>query len=237
MSYWAEVMQDDCYIIAADGWVAETYRIQVENKQKKLVDKGWICDLIPESLVIDRFYKEYKKAIEELEVEKETINNQLTELEEENSHEEGCFAELEKVNKGNVQTRLKEAKNQYTEAPDDELKEEIGVLEEYLKLKTQETALAKKIKDAIVELDKKTLVRYQTLTEDEIKSLVVDDKWMKAIEKSMQTEMEQISQKLAHRIRELTERYEATLPQQTIKVMELSEKVNSHLERMGFIWN
>lgn len=38
MNYWAEDMQDDYYIIAADGWKAETYRILVENKQKKMVN-------------------------------------------------------------------------------------------------------------------------------------------------------------------------------------------------------
>ena len=27
MDYWAETMQDDCYLIAADGWKAETARI------------------------------------------------------------------------------------------------------------------------------------------------------------------------------------------------------------------
>ena len=60
MDYWADTMQDDCYIIAADGWKAETCRIQVENKQKKMVDKGWTCDLIPKSLVIDRFFSAKK---------------------------------------------------------------------------------------------------------------------------------------------------------------------------------
>ena len=55
MDYWAEVMQDDCYLISVDGWKAETYRILVENKQKKMVDKGWTCDLVPKELVINRF--------------------------------------------------------------------------------------------------------------------------------------------------------------------------------------
>ena len=40
MNYWDEVMQDDCYIIAADGWKAETYRIRVENKKKKIALAG-----------------------------------------------------------------------------------------------------------------------------------------------------------------------------------------------------
>ena len=99
MNYWADTMQDDCYIIAADGWKAETYRILVENKQKKMVDKGWTCDLIPKALVIDSFFLSDKQAIEELEAEKENIAAQLTELQEEHSGEDGCFAEMDKVNK------------------------------------------------------------------------------------------------------------------------------------------
>ena len=45
--YWNEVMQDDIYIISCDGWKAETYRVRQENSNKKLVDKGWTCDLVP----------------------------------------------------------------------------------------------------------------------------------------------------------------------------------------------
>ncbi|CAN5191024.1 hypothetical protein BH23VER1_BH23VER1_17460 [soil metagenome] len=33
MDYWAETMQDDVYLIAADGWVAETSRIIEKNKK------------------------------------------------------------------------------------------------------------------------------------------------------------------------------------------------------------
>ncbi|MGH2588474.1 MAG: N-6 DNA methylase, partial [Dehalococcoidia bacterium] len=41
MDYWAETMQDDCYLIAADGWKAETSRITEKNKKGEVKDKGW----------------------------------------------------------------------------------------------------------------------------------------------------------------------------------------------------
>ena len=47
MDYWSETMQDDCYLIAADGWKAETYRIIEKDKKGKERDKGWACDLVP----------------------------------------------------------------------------------------------------------------------------------------------------------------------------------------------
>ena len=82
-----------------------------KSKQKKTVDKGWTCDLIPKNLVVERFFLIEKKAIEALEVKSEAIAGQLIEMEEEHSADEGYFAELEKVNKGNVQSRLKEIKD------------------------------------------------------------------------------------------------------------------------------
>ena len=35
MDYWAETMQDDCYLIAADGWKAETTRVIEKDKKGK----------------------------------------------------------------------------------------------------------------------------------------------------------------------------------------------------------
>lgn len=230
MDYWAGVMQDDCYILAADGWKAETYRILVENKQKKKVDKCWTCDLVPKELVINRFFLKEKKAIESLEAEGETLVGQLTELEEEHSGEEGFFSELDKVNKANVQNRLKEIKS------DGDAKEEIKVLKTYLALLEQQAETNRKIKEAGAELDKKLYAKYPTLTEDEIKTLVVDDKWMATIDKDIHTEMDRISQRLTQRIKELAERYETPLPQQTVEVSGLEKKVNGHLEKMGFAW-
>ena len=61
MNYWNETMQDDCYIIAADGWKAEVYRILVENKKGAKVDKGWACDLLPAQLLIDQYFLNKKK--------------------------------------------------------------------------------------------------------------------------------------------------------------------------------
>ena len=54
MDYWAETMQDDCYLIAADGWKAETYRVVEKDKKGKEKDKGWACDLVPKALVVAR---------------------------------------------------------------------------------------------------------------------------------------------------------------------------------------
>ena len=110
MDYWAETMQDDCYLIAADGWKAETYRIIEKDKKGKEKDKGWTCDLVPKALIVARYFAKEQAAIDQLAAELESVTAQMTELEEEHGGEEGAFAELDKVNKANVTARLKEIK-------------------------------------------------------------------------------------------------------------------------------
>lgn len=238
MDYWNEVMQDDCYYIAMEGWKAEL----TITKQTKSVTE-WDCDLVPKSLVIARYFLAEKQAIEKLEAAKEAIAAEITELEEEHNTEDGYFAELDKVNKANVQKRLKELlasnpKNEkqalaYAAQPEVAYGEQ-AVLEQYLKLLDKQTVISKKIKDALADLDKKVIERYKTLTEDEIKQLVVDDKWMTVLERDVKTEMERISQRLTQRIKELAERYETPLPMQSNEVRRLEAVVYKHLGMMGF---
>lgn len=229
MNYWNDVMQDDCYIIAADGWKAE---LSITKQTKSATT--WDCDLVPKTLVIDRYFLAEKKSIEKLEADKEAIASQLTELEEEHNTEDGYFSEFDKVNKANVQKRLKAIDTPMFKTGN---ADEIKVLKAYLKLIDDQAELSKKIKEATTSLDIKVIERYKTLTEDEIKQLVVDDKWMASIERSVRTEMERISQRLTQRIKELAERYETPLPKQTTEVAELEAKVTAHLQKMGFVWN
>jgi type I restriction enzyme M protein len=228
MDYWAETMQDDCYLIADDGWKAETYRIIERDKKGKEKDKGWTCDLVPKALIVARYFAKEREAIDKLAAELEGVIAQIAELEEEHGGEEGAFSELDKVNKANVAARLKEIKG------DKEAKEEAIVLNKWLKLSTQEADLKNKIKEAEVALDAQALAKYPKLTEAEIKTLVVDDKWLAALETAIHGEMDRISQALTQRVKELAERYETPMPKLTERVAELDAKVSGHLERMGF---
>ena len=177
MDYWATTMQDDCYLIAVDGWKATTYRIievkkNKEGKTVKETDKGWTCDLVPKPLIVNRYFAAQQTAIREQETELESVIAQITELEEEHGGEEGAFSELDKVNKANVTARLKEIKS------DQEAKEEVDALNAWLKLNTQEAELKKALKEAEAKLDSLAYSKYPTLTEAEIKTLVVEDKWL-----------------------------------------------------------
>ena len=230
MDYWAEIMQDDCYLIAADGWKAETYRIVEKDKKGKEKDKGWTCDLVPKTLIVARYFAKEQEAIDQLTAELEAVTARLTELEEEQCGEEGAFSELDKVNKANVVVRLKEIED------DKDAKDEAAALNDWLKLNGDEADLKKFLKEAEAALDAKAYAKYPTLTESEIKTLVVDDKWLAALDRDIHGEMNRVSQQLTQRVKELAERYETPMPQMVNRVDELEAKVNHHLTKMGFSW-
>ena len=80
----------------------------------------------------------------------------------------------------------------------------------------------------------KVAAQYGKLTEDEIKVLVVDDKWLATIAAAVQGELDRVSQTLTGRIRQLAERYAVPLPQLTDEVAALAARVDEHLNKMGF---
>lgn len=234
MDYWRETMQDDCYLIATDGWKAETYRVlevakSGKNKGKE-VDKGWACDLVPKELIVKKYFASEQQLIADLEGKIETIASQLSELEEEHGGEDGAFAEVVKINKGNINARLKDIRGEA------ELADEFTVLKKWIELSDAQAAQRKSIKIKEAELDKLAYGKYPELSEDEIKTLVVDDKWMAMIREKIHGEMNRISQALTTRVKELVERYETPLPMQTKTAVNLEEKVITHLKRMGFSW-
>jgi type I restriction enzyme M protein len=228
MDYWAEVMQDDCYLIAAEGWKAQTYRVIEANKKGKEIDKGWLCDLVSKELMVARYFAAEQAEIESQQADLEAVTAQMEELEEEHGGDEGAFSELEKVNKANVTARIKEIKG------DIEAKEEEKVLKEWLKSNDRQAALKKTIKDAEMLLDRSVYDKYPELSEVEIKVLVVDDKWLARIGAAVAGEIDRVSQGLTQRVKVLAERYEEPLPELASRVAELEARVAEHLKKMGF---
>jgi type I restriction enzyme M protein len=228
MDYWAETMQDDCYIIAADGWVAETYRILETDKKGKTKDKGWACDLVPKPLLVARYFGTEQATIAAKQAELEAVTASLAELEEEHGVEEGFLGVLEKINKAEVNGRLKEIKG------DKDAKDEAAVLKQWLKLNGEEAEYRKAIKEAEAVLDQLAYEKYPQLTAAAIKVLVVDDKWLTRLGAAVQGELDRVSQTLTGRIRQLAERYATPLPKLEDEVEELAARVAGHLQRMGF---
>ena len=231
MDYWAEVLQDDAYLIAADGWEAKPQRVLEEikagSKKGGLKDKGWDCDLIPKPYIVACYFAKQQAELDALQAELESAIAQQTELEEEHGGEEGAFAELDKINKGEINKRLKEIKG------DAGYVYEAKILKQWIKLDQQQSDLKSQIKTADAELDRLAHDQYAKLSVEEIKTLVVEDKWLAAIATAVQGELDRVSQTLTGRIRQLAERYATPLPQLVDEVSELSARVDEHLKKMG----
>jgi type I restriction enzyme M protein len=135
------------------------------------------------------------------------------------------------VNKAAVNARIKEIRK------DPEADEELAVLREWLELSEEEAATKKALKAAEAELDGQAYGRYDSLTEAEVRELVVQGKWLTSLEQAVASEVERVSQALTGRLKQLGERYGEALPAISAKVEELEAKVAGNLERMGFAWN
>ncbi len=230
MDYWAETIQDDAYLIAADGWVAKPARIIETDKKGKKKDKGWACDLIPKPYIVARYFAKEQAALDAKQAELETASGQITELEEEHSTEEGAFAGFDKINAAQVKDRVKEI------GTDPEAKEELAVLKQWLKLSEQESQLKKTVKELDAKLDQQAHDHYAKLSVSDIKSLVINDKWHARLAADLQGEIDRVGQTLTGRIRELAERYASPMPQLIKDVSLMSAKVDEHLKRMGSVW-
>ena len=193
-------------------------------------DKGWACDLIPKTLIVARYFAKEQAALDAKQAELETATAALAEMEEEHGGEEGCLGALDKIAKAEVNARLKVIKG------DKEAKDEITVLKRWLDLSEQETSLKRAVKEQDAALDILAYEKYPALTEAEIKTLVVDDKWMASLSAAVQGELDRVSQTLTGRIRELAERYATPLPQLVDEVAALAARVEEHLAKMGAKW-
>ena len=250
MDYWAETLQDDAYLIAAVGWkegAKPREILQVKNKEKKLVwpedhdfkrgKRRFKSDLIPAALVIDRYFAAERNVIAALEAELAGIEQQLDEKLEEGSGEEGLFAEViegegdkQKITAKAVKARLKDIGKD----PDDA--DERKALDEYSALLDQQADIKARLKAAQEDLEAKLDAKYPKLTEDDIKTLVVEDKWLGMLAAAVQGELDRVSQTLTGRIHQLAERYAMPLPQLTDDVAALAARVDGHLKKMGAAW-
>ena len=244
MDYWADTMQDDVYVLVQDGWAAgKVLRELVVKKGEKLKEtpdliidkKKYKADLIPPSLIVGRYFADKQQHIDQLQTNLDAISQELESLIEEHSGEEGLLSDAQtdagKVSKASVTTRLKELKE------DTSTREEVSVLKQCLKLFDQEAEAKKAVKETQEALDKAVFAQYPKLSEDEIKTLVVDDKWQATLKAAIQAEIERVTQQLANRVKTLEERYVEPLPQLMQDVETLSSKVNEHLKKMGLVWD
>lgn len=219
MDYWAETMQDDVYMLVQQGWRA-------------VLDGLPNHDLIPQALIARQFFVAEQAAIEKLEADRDATTIQLEELNDEHSGEDGLLVEAKtekgKLTKVSVKARLADIKG------DADVADEEKLLRECLVLIEAESDASRQVKDATKALEAKVAAHYAKLTEDEVKALVIDNKWLATLAAAVHRELDRVSHALSDRILELAKRYETPMPKIIRRVLDLEDAFYRHLERMGF---
>jgi type I restriction enzyme M protein len=221
MDYWDETMNDDAWAIALDGWQA-------------LADGKPNVDLIPEHLVIARWFAKEQAQVDALEAERDALTLELEELIEEHGADDGPLEEARndkgKVTAKAVKERLRET------CGEEDADDERTVLEKLQALFDKEAAAGRKLKDAQKALAAKVAAHYGRLTVDEVKVLVIDDKWFSELEFRVAEEQDRVSSALTSRVQQLADRYVLPVAALSADCQRLASVVDAHLSRMGFVW-
>lgn len=251
LAYWNETMNDDVLLIIQDelgyNLAKITDDIKEEPKESKKAKKdsakekkpkepkiiGWEGRLIPKQIVLDAFFALEQKEIEKAEEKLSQTESEFEEFIENNSDENGYFTDYmgddEKIDSKKITSRVKlltkEKKTQ---------NEEYKILNNYVDYESSIKSQKKHITELKKVLDDNCRHRYETFTDAEIKDLLVNRKWYKAIDDGIQNLYITVANHLTKRIVELYERYENTLSELNTKLAEEEKEVAAHLAQMGF---
>ena len=245
MDYWNEIMQDDLYVIAAEGWEVGKVpgrKIKTTKAKGKVTKKdiegleGIESKLIPSELIIDKFFNDEYQAIVDKEAKTEVVKTQMEELEEANNGEDGDLFKTCRGKNGNIsKTEIISSIKKFKENKD--YTKELEIWNEYLVFFEEEAKIKKEAKEERKKLELIVWAKYKTLTMDEIQQIVLDLKWLGTLNEAVNTEMNAINQRLTGRIKEIADRYEFTLGSIDNTAKKLEGKVSAHLEKMGLVWS
>ncbi len=240
MDYWDASMHDDAFLVTQEGWreAARPRPVDVRLKEQPDFVIGGVklvADLVPPGLVVARYFAKEQALLETLEAKAEELGREKEEYEEEHGGEDGLLEDARsdsgKLTAASVKARHREIKHDPT------ARTERQTLERYLELLADEADAGRVAKEFRRALELKVAKKYDALSEEEIQALVVDDKWLTALESAIQAEQDSISQALTTRIKTLANRYETPLPRLTEEISALEARVGEHLKKMGFAWN
>ena len=233
MNYWAETMQDDVYMIMADGWKLNLRPKQKEDKKEKkmvpVVVKTWNdleSDLLPVEYIVNRFCKSELEACDELSASIAFMENEVTSLVEENDDVfDTKNFEKEKINLASVKKRAKVTKG-----------EEQEHLMEWIELQNSIKAEKAKLKEANDKLLSRVKEEYELLAQNEMRvKNLVKEKWVNAISTRIESELSRSIEQLKSQLSAISDRYDQTLPSIDKEVEDYESRVNAHLTQMGFV--
>lgn len=229
MNYWNDSLQDDCYIIKADGWKVE----YVNTKKKPACIKDIECDLLPVSIIVNEYFLSEKNAISNKEAEVATKESDEENLKENiwavEDLEDLAYTidedDEEKILKSDAELK----KLVKYSAIADETKQLINNL---ILVKVEIKKLKAEIKTLNLDLLESVKAKYDFLTEEETKKLVIEKKWFVSLSENMATELQNVVQTIVTEVENLQERYENTLDELETNCKTLSEKVAGYLKEL-----
>ena len=116
---------------------------------------------------------------------------------------------------------------------EDGLFAELDILYEWLRIDSKASDRRKLCAAKRNELYQCVRAKYASLTDDEIKELVVDHKWFADVFAALDSEIAHVAQRLTVRVRTLEERYANSLPELGRSVHEYSARVELHIRGLG----
>lgn len=132
------------------------------------------------------------------------------------------------VKAADVKKAIKNAKTDGTSVA------ELTILKQWLKLSNEKDDLSKTLKMKRNELTDAVVKKYAALTEDEIKTLVIQRKWLASIISGCEALMQTVTHRISSDVTTLVERYETTLPELAQDVTKYEDEVKGYLKEMGF---
>lgn len=247
LQYWNGVMNDDVLVVKQNGFefaksiekqYKESKKKKNENDDKKTTkDKqvlGFDGLLIPKELVINEFFLKEKNNIEE-------INNQIQKLEEEieeminDAEEDSSLYDIivdGKIKETDLKAKIKELEKEADIKGDD--KTDYDLLIKYKNCIDDRKEHATELKNKEKELEDLVFKKYDQLTIDEIKELLINKKWLDSIEKGLIEYYQTLSENLTEGIETIVDRYEETLIDIEDKLKNDEKLVLKDLKTMGF---
>jgi type I restriction enzyme M protein len=243
MDYWADVLQDDVYLVTSSGW-EEAARLRLVSDGNGTKDASanvltvgkqrFRSDLVPASLVAHRYFHDEHAAIALLEAEIEDLTGQMADLTEEHGGEGGLLDEVVgdagKVSKPAIVARLKAIGH------DAEFADERSQIVAYGDLLNALADAKARQKQAATVLTAKVVAQYRALSVEDVKTLVVEDKWLAHLKTGLEDEIHRVSRLLATRLTVLATRYASPIRDTMAEVADRWTRVSDHLERMGATW-
>ncbi len=235
--YYNEVLQDDWFLLSFNGFrsAKELRKLNpLKDKNKKanyleepdfVIQKTYYkSDLIPKNLIKQRFFEKEAKELEQLENALNEKEADFEEFIEEHSNEEGLFYEL-KINESTLKKELKNATDS----------EDKKILKTALALLEAKNKVLKTKNKAHEELELKAFHQYKNLEINEIKDLIIKDKWLKSLKNALENKILKRINAFSSALNEIISSYSNSLLELDKEVKESESKVLEHLKDLGLM--